>query len=651
VTDKPQGRIHAATPALVFAGSFLFSLWVFRPGQYYFYGDSWGCLWSLLKDWKNIFQLHGEHFMPFFKAFYLVEYKLFGSHHLPYMVVVLALHAGIATLVFLLGRRFEMSNWLSLAAAMVFAFSSVHWQVTGWSFQQTFQLSMLFSLGALYVLLPNPHEKGRVTWLIVLSVVAYWFGPLAIALPLSLSVYYLLWVHNNSQPVPNTRVLWTLAAVWLPSFVYLLSLRAVSTFTNVLAIHHSHLALHSIPSMIDFTLYGASYGLVLPTLTFANAASVSSATLILILLVLLGTVCYRALSRGRERSYFWLLVLLILSPFFAASVIRLEAFGVQGGTASRYQYFPSAPLGLLIVLCWHALAKTIVNRAGQVWFRGLGIVSLVYFLLFHIPRIRNPETNPAMAQGIRARDFLALAKRCAYLNTTPAELSVLVPEITVPEFLDAGPPTEWHPPFWMIFQVLEVNTQGFLPVADALGRLDASFHDNLVHDGGFESPDTANSWRTYGNAKFELAHRAALKGSYGVEAMLGQGSAFSQDVVRSCPKPMPRTIFTYSVQAKTDQEGSLIARLIFKDANNRILENAPSLPHPGGGQWRQLIISGLSREGTCTVGVDVVNAGPSQLATTVDEFILVAHPGTVDRSGSVVFRTLDEVLAAGEKTR
>lgn len=631
------------TPTLVLLGAFLLSLWVYRPRRYYFFGDSWGCLWWLLTDWKTIFQPHNEYFVPLFKAFYLLEYKLFGGHHLPYMVVVFALHAAIAMVVFLLGRRLSLSSWCASAVVTIFTISSVHWQVTGWSFEQGFQLSALFALIAIYIFLPNPQGGKQTSWMIILSVIAYWFGPLSVALPFSLSLYYLLWLVDTSEHAPKGLILRTLGAVWLPSVIYLLSLRVVTTFSSVLATNRTHLKLQIIPSLIDFTLYGAVYGLVLPSLTFVNPQAVLSVPLILVLLALFMAICYQRLSAGTERIQFWFLICLLLTPLLAAAVIRLQMFGVQGAIASRYQYFPLVPLALLVGLCWVGFARTLQNRVAQAGFKVLGAALLGYYLLFHISLVRKPETNPAMDQGMRAREFLSWAKKATYPNSIPTDVSVLAPELPIPDFVTPG-----RQPFWQILQVLAGARHGVAPVGDYLSDWDATSNANLVRNGDFETPSVEKQWKIHGSGKWDQQRgEAALHGDFGVEIALGQGAAFSQDAITNCPSPLPRTIFTFSIQARADREGSLIGRVIFKDASNQILAGAESLPHPGGGQRHQMVISGLSPDGTCTVGVDVVNGGPSQLVAMLDEAILVAHPGTVDRNGRVTFQSLAVVLSGG----
>src|SRR5438270_3978491 len=112
----------------VFFTTFVICLLIFRPGQYYFYGDSCGVLYAIVSHQKTVFVPHNYTFIPLFKLLYLLEYRLFGGNHLPYMIVGLTIHAGVATSVYKLGRQFSLPISNCVAALCMFALSSVHWE-------------------------------------------------------------------------------------------------------------------------------------------------------------------------------------------------------------------------------------------------------------------------------------------------------------------------------------------------------------------------------------------------------------------------------------------------------------------------------------------------------------------------------------------
>jgi hypothetical protein len=81
------------------------------------------------------------------------------------------------------------------------------------------------------------------------------------------------------------------------------------------------------------------------------------------------------------------------------------------------------------------------------------------------------------------------------------------------------------------------------------------------------------------------------------------------------------------------------------DADGRILAAFSSEPHSGDAQWHQLIAAGLSPTGTCIIGVDMTNAGTSGLSGTLDDALLLLHPGILSADGVPSFQTPQPVSA------
>ncbi len=625
------------TATVLFMGTFLASLWIHEPSRYYFFGDSWDLLHATLTSWKHLFTPHSEHLMPLFKVFYFLQYQLFGGNHVPYMVVVYALHAANSTLVYLLGRRLSLRQWPSAMAATIFAFSSVPYEVTGWSFEQCFLMSTLFILIAVYMFFQAPHRGKTLVWVAISSLAAFWSGPIAFALPALLSAYYLLWLTNENKRVEKTQVVTTMSAVWAPIVIYLASLRAVTTFASVLATHNTRLELHKVTSMIDFTLFGTTYGLVLPSLTFVNAQSFTSAPIIIILLVLFLVACYMRLSSRGERLGFWFLVCFLLIPHLAISLGRSQ-LGAGEALAPRYHYLPMIAFALLVTLCSQALGNALQQKQIRRLYNAGGIALLAYYLAFHGYVIR--KINPGANRGIRTQQFLRIGRQATYPSSMQAGEAILGPELPVPEYVLAP----GYFPLWKVFQVLEGNTGTVVPVGPYLQDKGASFPANLISNGGFEEPAGESPWKTYGGARFIQNRLASRTGNFGAEAVLPSSGALSQDVITSCPVSISGRILTFSVQARTNRPSALTARIIFKNYEETILETYHSLPHPGDDQWHQVLVSGLSPEETCIVGVDVTNESSSELTAMLDDALLVAHPGTVDDKGKVRFQTIEQIL-------
>lgn len=633
-----EQRRMGLIPVVVFVVTFVGCLYVHRPSRYYFFGDSWGALYGLLVDWKNVLQPHNEHLMPVFKGLYLLEYKLFGANHFLYMMVGFALHAANATLVYLLGRRLSLRPWPSVAAAIIFAFSWVHWEVTGWSFEQCFMLSTLFMLIVVILFCENPHRNRTLLWVGILSLAAYWSAAVSLALLPILFAFYVLWLASRSEPVERAQVLKTFLAMGLPFVVYLASLRATMSFSTVLAMNKTHLSLFNLPTVIDLTLFSAAYGLVLPTLTFINPQSLASAPLILLLVLLFLVLSYRRLEPELQHRAFRFLLCFLLLPLVVVSLGRIQ-WGPAHMLSSHYQYLPLVGFALLVALCGQALRDTLQQQRTQIWFNVAAVVLLAYYVDYHVHLIR--RVNPAAYRGMQTQYFLQTARRATYPSSVPAGGAVLGPELSVPDFVHA--PGSF--PLWQVFQILDGNRRSVVPVGDYLRSQDATLAGNLIRNGGFEEPSQVSSWKGDGGARLERTDSAAHAGRYSAAIISpGNGSALSQDVIQSCPAPLSGKILTFSVQAKTQRAEALQASLIFKDRGNNVVGESRSRWHPGGDEWSPLVVSGLAPENTCIVAVSVVNPTSAEITGLVDDAILLAHPAALDREGKLLSPTLEAIV-------
>src|SRR5450759_5653817 len=111
----PRARLIVVALAVVAAATIL---WLSRG--YTFYFDEWDFIqgapnWS----WTSYLQPHNEHPSILFKLIYAGLLNTVGmSSYVPYMAVLLALHAANAVLMFALVRR-RVGDLLGIAAAAV----------------------------------------------------------------------------------------------------------------------------------------------------------------------------------------------------------------------------------------------------------------------------------------------------------------------------------------------------------------------------------------------------------------------------------------------------------------------------------------------------------------------------------------------------
>jgi len=623
------------TEVILFLGVFAGTNWVQQPSRFSFFGDSWDVLYFFLIDPRSIFQPHNEHFIPLFKILYFAQYKLFGAHHLDYMLVLYLLHSLAAVFVYRIGRQIQLPYWSSIAAALLFSFSSVPWEVLDWSFEQQFGLGVVFLLASLDTFLRGAPRKRSLLYVSLLSLVGYWAGgPIGLVLPTALTAYWLVMYVTQPDAVKGTvgRVL---VALWSPLLLYYVTLRIAVKYTSKLAVNPIvfpplHLNVLDIPGMLDFSIFGTVWGMVLPTLTFIRPQSMKSAPVIFTLLAIGAMISYGRLSEG-ERLSFWLMIWIIVGAYLVISLGRLT-FGVETAGSSRYQYLSAAPFALLLVLCWNALQRGLAGNPAPLWWHVLSFAFLAYFIVFHAEN--TVVDNVAADRGANVQEFLAAARKASFPAQSQKGTSVLGAAFAVPTYF-----TPARRPLWMIFQVLDHNTKRVLPEEKYLMDEEKLEQFNLVRNGGFEQPLGPSEWRTFAGAEFSRDAGAGHHGEYGININLpAPGSAFSRDVVNDCSPNVAGKVFTFAVEAKTRVPAALIARMLFKARDGRILAAFSSEPHSGDAQWHQLITGGLSPPETCTIGVDLSDDGTSGVTGMVDDALLLLHPGILSADGIPSFQ-------------
>jgi hypothetical protein len=382
--------------------------------------------------------------------------------------------------------------------------------------------------------------------------------------------------------------------------------------------------------MLDFSLFGTVWGLVLPTLTFIHPYNVKSSPVILILLAVGAIFSYRRLL-SKERLSFWLLIGIIVFGYLIISLGRLT-FGVEIAASSRYQYLSAAPFALLLVLCWVGLQREMTGALTPLWWHLLSFSFLMYFLAFHAHTIR--VDNIDADRGKKVQEYLAVARKASFPQQMQKHAFILGAAFPVPTYFIPD-----RRPLWMILQVIEGSIRRVVPVEKYLGNEDQLMQFNLIRNGGFEQPLTIRDWQPFGGTQFSRDVSAKHHGEYGASISLPvPGSAFSQDVVHDCSPNLAGKVFTFAVQAKTGVPAALIARTLFRASDGKILASYSSLPHSGDGQWHQLVTGGLSPPESCTVSVELTDDGQVGLTAMIDDSLLLLHPGVVSPDGVLSFQ-------------
>ena len=127
-------------------------LWLSRSFTFYF--DEWTLILPSDTGWTTYLQPHNEHPAILLKLIYAGLLATVGMRsYLPYMAVLLALHATTVVLLFELVRR-RAGDVIAIAAALLLLVLGAGWENLLWAFQVGFVGSVACGLGALLVMEP-----------------------------------------------------------------------------------------------------------------------------------------------------------------------------------------------------------------------------------------------------------------------------------------------------------------------------------------------------------------------------------------------------------------------------------------------------------------------------------------------------------------
>jgi hypothetical protein len=151
--------VAVVAAAVVVCGAIL---WLSRGFTFYF--DEWTFILPDDTSWTVYLQPHNEHPVMLMRLIYSVLLNTVGMRsYVPYMAVLLALHASSVVLLFELVRR-RAGEAVAVAAAILLLVLGAAWENLLWAFQIAFVGSVACGLGALLVMDALPNR----TWLATL---------------------------------------------------------------------------------------------------------------------------------------------------------------------------------------------------------------------------------------------------------------------------------------------------------------------------------------------------------------------------------------------------------------------------------------------------------------------------------------------------
>lgn len=151
-----HGRVIVAVAAL--AGSTAI-LWLAHSFTFYF--DEWTFILSAPDwSWATYLQPHNEHPVMLTRAIYAALLATVGLRsYLPYMAVLLALHAASVVLLFEVVRR-RAGDLVALGSAALLLLLGAGWENLLWAFQMQFVGSVACGLGMLLALQGQPRRRN-----------------------------------------------------------------------------------------------------------------------------------------------------------------------------------------------------------------------------------------------------------------------------------------------------------------------------------------------------------------------------------------------------------------------------------------------------------------------------------------------------------
>ncbi len=180
----PRARLIVAISALAGCAAILL-----MARNFSFYWDEWDFILAAPAwNWLSILEPHNEHPTMIPKVVYALLLNTVGLRsYLPYMVVLLLLHATNVVLIFELVRR-RSGDVAGVCAAALLLFLGAGWENLLWAFQITFVGSVACGLGALLVLqLPRaPRLLGAA---VVLTTASLMFSGIGIAFAIAVGVF------------------------------------------------------------------------------------------------------------------------------------------------------------------------------------------------------------------------------------------------------------------------------------------------------------------------------------------------------------------------------------------------------------------------------------------------------------------------------
>jgi hypothetical protein len=387
---------------------------LFLTRRFDFYFDEWDFVlgaphWTL----SDYLQPHNEHWSTVPALIYRALFAIDGARsYVPFMAVLLAMHAGIAFLLYLLIRR-RQGAALGLVAAATVLFLGRGAENILWAFQIGFLGSVLFGLGA-WVLLDRPSRgplrPAGAALLLLLAVMSSGVGLFFLA---AIAVDLLL--DGRRRP-------W-LAAVVPAGVAYAAWFLWIGRVHST--VHRSPYSLEAVRSLVTYVPFGigaAVAGLFGLALKYSEGG--------LAALALLVGVAW-APPRPRSSPRAMAAAAGLLAEFGLIGLVRAQ-FGDQEAGAPRYVYIAAVFLLIVIAEALGGLPWRGAWRVGLVLVAALAVTWSGYHLLTAVR-----DKDATFARQKAELQTLWAVRDAPDLNRQAVVEPDLMPQVPVQAYLDS----------------------------------------------------------------------------------------------------------------------------------------------------------------------------------------------------------------------
>lgn len=300
-------------------------LWLSRNFNFYF--DEWDFILAA-PAWTpaSLLEPHNEHPTMLLRAVYALLLNTVGLRsYLPYMAVLLALHAASVVLLFELVRR-RAGELIGLAAASLLLVLGAGWENLLWAFQISFVGAVAFGLGMLLVL-DGPRTTKRLALAMTLLIASMMFSGIGLFFGVAAAVLLLATPGRRRDAVALVPIAIALGAWYI----------AFGRHGSAPSVPPSAGNLVSLPLYVAWGLGSAVAGL-----------AGLSGTIGLALALVAAVVTALRWRRQRTVDPFALGIVAALLSFYFVTGLNRAQLGVEQSGAGRYVY-EGAVLWLLLL--------------------------------------------------------------------------------------------------------------------------------------------------------------------------------------------------------------------------------------------------------------------------------------------------------------